>query len=611
MSEAAVALPECPCPSDNRQIEDAARAVPVTLLEMDNMPGVARGDRFRQVWRDHLIRRLEAKGYSGAVASWGIHRLVERGLLGADAVPGGYAPSPPNPLHGRVIKTGPPGRTNRGGPPAAGPSNGIRIWTTDALWRWDEKNRDSRRRKQGDRVADWTLEKRLGQGGNGEVWQAMRADGTRAALKILHANHQRADSDHFRRFRDEIQAQKLLSSVPGVLPIIDCSAPEQPSAENPAWLATPVAIPITKALGQRASLEAVVEAIAALAETLTLLHAKGCFHRDIKPDNLFRLEGKWQLGDFGLVDFPGKARVTAKGKRLGPMYFIAPEMLTAPLGADGGKADVFSLAKTLWVLATGQNFAPPGEQPAHYTSQTIQANISHPRAFLLDRLIEKATKTMPVERCSMAEMYAELRAWLAGPRPTAHLGEVSELAARIAAAAAPEQHKDRIRASQIQLADEARGLLTNQLRPLVQAIAATGLSDNQISHNEGPHQHFYTPQQLIGSPAIIHYHPMHIRARGRNANHGHVEFSCFVAVWLTEDGLLHIDGGYLVSVGFSYPATPWRLELAAPVGSAQQESAIADLVAGLSQNLGNALEVLLASLKWDGRMPLPGQSLPE
>ncbi len=34
-------------------------------------------------------------------------------------------------------------------------------------------------------------------------------------------------------------------------------------------------------------LERVVEAVAAIAETLAELHSKGISHRDIKPDNLF------------------------------------------------------------------------------------------------------------------------------------------------------------------------------------------------------------------------------------------------------------------------------------------------------------------------------------
>jgi serine/threonine protein kinase len=35
------------------------------------------------------------------------------------------------------------------------------------------------------------------------------------------------------------------------------------------------------------------------------LAEEGISHRDVKPENLFRLDDAWVIGAFGLVDYPG------------------------------------------------------------------------------------------------------------------------------------------------------------------------------------------------------------------------------------------------------------------------------------------------------------------
>ena len=76
---------------------------------------------------------------------------------------------------------------------------------------------------------------------------------------------------------------------------------------------------------------------------------------------MFLLDEKWILGDFGLATFPDKPALTQEGRKLGPLHYLAPEMLNEPTTALGGPADVYSLGKTLWVAATGQRYPLPGE----------------------------------------------------------------------------------------------------------------------------------------------------------------------------------------------------------------------------------------------------------
>jgi serine/threonine protein kinase len=89
------------------------------------------------------------------------------------------------------------------------------------------------------------------------------------------------------------------------------------------------------------------------------------------------------------------------------MYFIAPEMLRNPSEEDGRPADVYSLAKTLWVLAAGQKYPPPGEQRVDIKQINLGEYVAHPRVSQLDHLIERATNSDPKLRPSMREIAAE------------------------------------------------------------------------------------------------------------------------------------------------------------------------------------------------------------
>ncbi len=235
-------------------------------------------------------------------------------------------------------------------------------------------------------------------------------------MKILCSRHHDPDGSRYKRFRSEIQTYRSLSGAQGILPLHSCELPEEPSHDNPPWIATRLAQLIRKALGKKSGLEEAVEAVAVIADTLVYLHDRNYSHRDLKPENLFRCDEHWVIGDFGLADFPGKEAVTAKGEKLGPTHYIAPEMIAAAGAdhADGRRADVYSLAKTLWVLATGQKFPPPGELRCVSRGLTIGGYVVHDRTAELDQLIEQATRHDPNNRIMMAEVTARLGAWLAG-----------------------------------------------------------------------------------------------------------------------------------------------------------------------------------------------------
>ena len=264
--------------------------------------------------------------------------------------------------------------------------------------------------RRGDTVGKWVLTEILGEGGNAEVWRANDGE-AEVALKIL--NQRKVHSEPYRRFRREVEAFRLIGSHACIMPLLDEDLPESPSVERLAWLAMPIGVPLDKALSQ-SSLRDVVAVVAKIADTLADIHENfHIHHRDIKPSNLYLLDGQPAISDFGLVDLPDTDVLTEVGRPLGPRYFLAYEMVVDSTHADPAPADVFSLAKTLWVLCVDQRWPPQGEQRASVEAYSVDKHRPHPLSRHLDELIERCTRHEPIERPSMREVADDLRAWLA------------------------------------------------------------------------------------------------------------------------------------------------------------------------------------------------------
>jgi serine/threonine protein kinase len=265
---------------------------------------------------------------------------------------------------------------------------------------------------RGQAVGPWTLHEQLGDGGNGTVWKATRPDAENAvALKVL--NTRKIEHESYQRFIREIDFLRQHQGMPGLLPLLDSHLPDQPSRADRPWLAMPIATPIAQSLAGR-SLADVVEAVATIAETLARLQADfDIAHRDIKPGNLYELDGSWLIGDFGLVALPDAETLTREGRQVGPAHYTAYEMILNPTTARPHPADVYSLGKTLWVLATGQVWPPEGHQPVGTRGFEIGDFRPHPRSAALDQEVDLMTRLHPEERPSKAQAARDLAAWQA------------------------------------------------------------------------------------------------------------------------------------------------------------------------------------------------------
>lgn len=253
----------------------------------------------------------------------------------------------------------------------------------------------------------YTEIKTAGKGGNAEVYIVSDSSGQQFALKQLENKGKESKA----RFQDEIHIMKKLKGQDGILPILD-------SNEAEFWYVMPVAIPIMnwlKLVSQDSKMQEVETAIYQLSYTLMRLHKEQIAHRDIKPANLYFYIRTICYGDFGLVDFPEKVNdITYSERNLGAKFTIAPEMMRHPDAADGLKADVYSLAKTIWMLFTEDELGFEGSYNYRDENITIR-NVSWARRqylAALEILLQDATDSDPDKRPTAEELYNRVVDWI-------------------------------------------------------------------------------------------------------------------------------------------------------------------------------------------------------
>jgi serine/threonine-protein kinase len=258
--------------------------------------------------------------------------------------------------------------------------------------------------KAGDSLGQYVLLRQIGHGGNGEVWLAKESSGATHALKCLTKIKMTAYS----RFKSEVRVMRECG-VSGVVPVLASCLPPNPETERP-WYAMPVGKPLWQHL-RHADIRSIVQMFALVAETLAQLHARGIAHRDLKPQNLIEIEDQPCIGDFGLVVYPGKDDLTGKGETLGPKWSMAPEVRRAGQDVDPLPADVYALAKTIWMFLARDERGFDGQ---YSNAATVGIETFHPGVYLtpLENLLSSATANHPSKRPSMRELVDKLNEWL-------------------------------------------------------------------------------------------------------------------------------------------------------------------------------------------------------
>ena len=214
----------------------------------------------------------------------------------------------------------------------------------------------------GQRIGQYTITEKIGEGGMGAVWKARDEKlGRYAALKFL---GRLDDADRRVRFGLEARAASVLNH-PGIVTIYDILEPEGRACIAMEYVEGQTLGKVIPAEGLTAK-ELLALAIQ-MADALAAAHKGGVVHRDLKPGNVMVTpEGRAKLLDFGLaklaeITAPGEDGATqtvapsphtAQGAILGTVNYMSPEQAQGkPVDA---RSDIFSLGTVFYEMATGR-----------------------------------------------------------------------------------------------------------------------------------------------------------------------------------------------------------------------------------------------------------------
>lgn len=227
----------------------------------------------------------------------------------------------------------------------------------------------------------------------------------------------------YQRFKSEIEVLQQLKDVPGVVKILHHYFPDQFSKQDAPFYVMPLAARFSEFIKGR-SHEELFHAFLKICHTVELLHSRDITHRDIKPSNFLVINGEPLIADFGLANFPMKKKVSDPDEAIGAKWTIAPEMQRISSVAEFKKADVYSLAKTLWILITEVEKGFEGQyipRSAISLDKHVEVNINKGAVagrwyyfsiVLLEQLIIDSTSNDPDQRPDIETFTKRLSYWL-------------------------------------------------------------------------------------------------------------------------------------------------------------------------------------------------------
>jgi serine/threonine protein kinase len=206
-------------------------------------------------------------------------------------------------------------------------------------------------------LGSYRITEELSTGGMGTIYRAQHELLARpAAVKVLRAGlTTRADA--IGRFFTEARAVSAIRH-PGIVEVFDFGYTDDGSAFLAMELLDGETLKSRIARGPLRESEARAIGLG-IASALAAAHAKGIYHRDLKPDNVFVLAGdRPKLLDFGVAKLADQREgfsQTVDGTLLGTPSYMAPEQARAASAIDH-RADLYSLGCILYEMVVG---APP------------------------------------------------------------------------------------------------------------------------------------------------------------------------------------------------------------------------------------------------------------
>ena len=205
----------------------------------------------------------------------------------------------------------------------------------------------------------YRLERELGRGGMGSVYEASHVRlPRRYAVKLLKADFVH-DRDVFDRFRREAEIASSLGHD-NIVEVFDFNFSDDGQPYMVLELLQGEDLAARLERGGPLNLQQMLQMLRQVASALEAAHARGIVHRDLKPSNLFlcKRPGKEELLkvlDFGIskvLHTPSMA--TQTGAILGTPNYMSPEQALGKQSEIDGRTDVFALGAIVYECLTGQ-----------------------------------------------------------------------------------------------------------------------------------------------------------------------------------------------------------------------------------------------------------------
>lgn len=274
----------------------------------------------------------------------------------------------------------------------------------------------------GRKVSHYTILKKIGEGGMGEIYLAVDTKlGRKVALKFL-PKKLLENEEARERFKREARAAAALNH-PNIVTIHEIDEFEEliyivmeyiegetlgDRLEGGELDLEGETVPI-----QVMQLDDILSIILEVGKGLAKAHRAGIIHRDIKLDNiLISRDGMVKILDFGLAKLKGTGDLTEESVAMGTAYYMAPEQLRGE-GADH-RTDIWALGVVMYVLASGQlPFMGKSAIEAIYTimkkepEPLLNLNKTIPREF--ERIVKRCLQKDPRRRYQdVSDLIADL-----------------------------------------------------------------------------------------------------------------------------------------------------------------------------------------------------------